>query len=84
MYRANDDDKQKKYYSGKKKNNTLKNQIITTEKGTEIVDVIVGERGLESDVNLLIKQPKKLIKNKKIRETKDIKEPRELRYRKKA
>ena len=44
----------------KKKNHTLKNQIITTEKGTEIVDVIVGKRGPESDVNLLIKQQKKL------------------------
>ena len=45
IYRLYPDDKQKKYYSGKKKNHTLKNQIITTEKGTEIVDVIVGERG---------------------------------------
>ena len=54
IYRLDDDKKQKKYYSGKKKSHTLKNQIITTEKGTEIVDVIVGERGPESDVNLLI------------------------------
>ena len=51
IYRPYSDDKQKKYYSGKKKNHTLKNQIITTEKGTEIVDVIFGKRGLESDVN---------------------------------
>ena len=58
LYRPYADDKQKKYYSGKKKNHTLKNQIITTEKGTEIVDVIVGKRGPESDVNLLIKQQK--------------------------
>lgn len=34
--------KQEKYYSGKKKNHTFKNQIITTPKGKEIVDVIVG------------------------------------------
>ena len=40
----------------------MKNQIITTEKGTEIVDVIVGRRGPESDVNLLIKQQKKFDK----------------------
>ncbi|MGB3507847.1 MAG: transposase family protein [Microcoleaceae cyanobacterium] len=58
MYRPYDDDKQKKYYSEKKKNHTLKNQIITTERGAEIVDVIVGKRGPESDVNLLIKQKK--------------------------
>jgi len=56
IYKPYPDDKQKKYYSGKEKNYILKNQIITTEKGTEIVDVIVGKRGPESDVNLLIKQ----------------------------
>ena len=50
----------------KKKNHTLKNQIITTEKGTEIVDVIFGKRGLESDVNLLIKQQQNFDKEQKI------------------
>ena len=49
----------------KKKNHTLKNQIITTEKGTEIVDVIVGKRGPESHVNLLIKQQKNFDKEQK-------------------
>ena len=44
----------------------MKNQIITTEKGTEIVDVIVGKRGPESDVNLLIKQQKNFDKEQKI------------------
>jgi hypothetical protein len=44
----------------------LKNQIITTEKGTEIVDVIFGKRGLESDVNLLIKQQQNFDKEQKI------------------
>ncbi|NEP83576.1 MAG: transposase family protein [Okeania sp. SIO3B3] len=39
--------------------------IITTEKGTEIVDVIIGERRPESDVNLLIKQQKKFDKKQK-------------------
>ena len=43
----------------------MKNQIITTEKGTEIVDVIVGKRGPESDVNLLIKQLSKFDKKQK-------------------
>ena len=46
IYRLYPDDKQKKYYSGKEKNYILKNQIITTE----IVDVIVGKRGPESDI----------------------------------
>jgi hypothetical protein len=49
----------------KKKNHTLKNQIIMTEKGTEIVDVIVGKRDPESDVNLLIKQQKNFDKEQK-------------------
>ena len=49
----------------KKKNHTLKNQIIMTEKGTEIVDVIVGKRGPESHVNLLIKQQKNFDKEQK-------------------
>ena len=65
IYRPEDDDKQKKYYSGKKKNHDYKNQIITTEKGTEIVDVIAGERGPESDVNLFIKQQNKFDKKQK-------------------
>ena len=65
IYRTYAHDKQKKYYSRKKKNHILKNQIITTEKGTEIVDVIVGKRGLESDVNLLIKQQKNFDKEQK-------------------
>ena len=36
-----------------------------TEKGTEIVDVIVGKRGPESDINLLIKQQKNFDKEQK-------------------
>ena len=68
----------------KKKNHTLKNQIIMTEKGTEIVDVIVGKRGPESHVNLLIKQQKTLIKNKNFREIKGIKEQRRLSHHKKS
>ena len=43
----------------------MKNQIITTEKGIEIVDVIVGKRGPESDINLLIKQQKNFDKEQK-------------------
>lgn len=65
IYRADDGNKQKKYYCGKKKSHTWKNQIITTERGTEIVDVIVGKRGSESDVNLLRQQPKKFDREQK-------------------
>ncbi len=54
-----DYEEQKKYYSGKKKNHTLKNEIIATLNGKEIVDVIIGERGPERDVNLLRKQQEK-------------------------
>ena len=61
IYKPYPDDKQKKYYSGKEKNHILKNQIITTE----IVDVIVGKRGPESDINLLIKQQKNFDKEQK-------------------
>ena len=54
--RPGDYQKQEEYYSGKQKNHTFKNQIITTPNGREIIDVIVGERGPESDINLLRKQ----------------------------
>ena len=47
---------QKKFFSGKKQKHTFKNQFIALPKGTDIVDVIVGERGPEADVNLLRKQ----------------------------
>merc|ERR1712050_212249 len=56
---------QEKYYSGKKKNHTFKNQIITTPKGTEIVDVIVGEKGPVSDVKILRKQQDEFDKKQK-------------------
>ncbi|GGA24143.1 transposase family protein [Okeania sp. KiyG1] len=42
-----------------------KNQIITTPKGTEIVDVIVGEKGPVSDVKILRKQQDKFDKKQK-------------------
>ncbi|GGA03835.1 hypothetical protein [Okeania sp. KiyG1] len=38
------------------------------------MDVVVGERGPESDINLFKKQQKSLIKNKNFKEIKDIKE----------
>ena len=63
--RPSEYEKQKKYYSGKKNHHTFKNELITTPKGTEIVDVIVGERGPESDINLLRKQQEKFDKKQK-------------------
>ena len=50
--------KQKDYYSGKRSNHTFKCQYIITPKGTDIVDVLVGAPGPESDINLLRKQQK--------------------------
>jgi hypothetical protein len=65
--RPSEYDEQKKYYSGKKKNHTFKNQVITTPNGKEIVDVVVGERGPESDISLLREQQKKFHKEQKFR-----------------
>ena len=65
IFRQKHDEKQKKYYSGKQKSHTLKNQIIITDKGKEIVDVIVGERGPESDIILFKKQQKKFDKEQR-------------------
>ena len=65
IFRPKNDEKQKKYYSGKQKSHTLKNQIIITDNGKEIVDVIVGERGPESDIILFKKQQKKFDKEQR-------------------
>ncbi len=45
-------EEQKKFYSGKKKNHTLKNQFIVLPKGKDIIDVLPGEPGPSSDINL--------------------------------
>jgi hypothetical protein len=63
--RPEDNEEQKKYYSGKKKQHTFKNQVIGFPKGEEIVDILVGERVPQADINLLKKQQKKLSKNQK-------------------
>ena len=54
--RPKEQEEQEKYYSGKKQTHTFKNQFITLPHGEDIVDVIVGERGPEADVNLLRRQ----------------------------
>ena len=45
-------EQQQKFYSGKKKNHTLKNQFIVLPRGKDIVDVLPGEPGPSSDINL--------------------------------
>ncbi|ABG53771.1 conserved hypothetical protein [Trichodesmium erythraeum IMS101] len=65
IFRPKNDEKQKKYYSEKQKSHRLKNQIIITDNGKEIVDVIVGERGPESDIILFKKQQKKFDKEQR-------------------
>ena len=54
--RPKDYQEQKKFFSGKKQTHTFKNQFISLPKGKDIVDVVVGERGPEADVNLLREQ----------------------------
>ena len=65
--RPKNDEKQKKYYSSQQKSHTFKNQIIITQKSEEIVDVVVGERGRESDLNLFKKQQKKFDKEQRFK-----------------
>lgn len=43
---------QKRYYSGKKKNHTMKNQLIVLPSGKDIVDVVTGQPGAKSDINI--------------------------------
>jgi len=50
---------QKKFFSGKKKKHTFKNQFIILPEAQDIVDVIVGQPGPASDINLLREQQKK-------------------------
>ena len=52
MPRPQDNQEQKAYYSGKKKEHTRKNQVISLPKGTDIVDVVIGEKGPRSDSKL--------------------------------
>lgn len=51
--RPTDDNEQEEYYSGKKKQHTRKNQMICLPNGTDIVDVVVGEKGPRSDTKIL-------------------------------
>jgi hypothetical protein len=50
--RPQDQEVQEAYYSGKQAEHTRKNQLITLPKGTDIVDVVIGEKGPRSDSKL--------------------------------
>lgn len=50
--RPSDNEVQKQHYSGKQKHHTRKNQAITLPKGTDLVDVVIGEAGPRSDSKL--------------------------------
>ncbi|MGB3496360.1 MAG: transposase family protein [Elainellaceae cyanobacterium] len=50
--RPSDHDVQKGYYSGKQADHTRKNQLISLPNGTDIVDVVLGEKGPRSDSKL--------------------------------
>jgi hypothetical protein len=50
--RPQDNDKQKAHYSGKQGDHTFKNQLISLPNGTDIVDVVIGEKGPRSDSKL--------------------------------
>ena len=55
----------KKYYSGKKKNHTFKNQLIVLPDGKDIIDVVAGKPGLNSDVKLFRESRKGFEPNQK-------------------
>lgn len=50
--RPQDQTEQGTYYSGKQADHTRKNQLISLPKGTDIVDVAIGEKGPRSDSKL--------------------------------
>jgi DDE superfamily endonuclease/Helix-turn-helix of DDE superfamily endonuclease len=52
MPRPEDNVVQESYYSGKQKAHTCKNQLICLPDGSDIVDVVIGEKGPRSDSQL--------------------------------
>lgn len=58
--RPQDDQAQQQHYSGKKKQHTLKSQVVATDDGDDIVDVIAGVPGPSADINLLRQQQTRL------------------------
>jgi hypothetical protein len=51
--RPHNDQEQETYYCGNQKDHTRKNQLISLPNGTDIVDVVLGEKGPRSDSKLL-------------------------------
>lgn len=51
--RPQDAEQQEDYYSGKQKRHTRKNQMISLPQGTDIVDVVLGEKGPRNDSKIL-------------------------------
>lgn len=58
--RPQDNQEQEKYYSGKKSNHTFKSQIIILPDARDIVDVVAGEPGPKSDINIFRENRSKL------------------------
>jgi hypothetical protein len=58
--RPEDNVEQKAHYSGKQANHTRKNQLISLPNGTDIVDVVIGEKGPRSDSKLFEETPAEL------------------------
>ena len=58
--RPKDNEKQEQYYSGKQKQHTRKNQGIVLPKGTDLVDVRIGEPGPRNDSKLFEETQKEL------------------------
>ena len=60
LARPQDHDEQQAHYSGKQKDHTRKNQLISLPNGTDIVDVVIGEKGPGSDSKRLEQTPAEL------------------------
>lgn len=58
---------QEKYYSGKNKSHTFKNQFITLPSGRDIVDVVAGDPGPKSDINIFREQQRKFAAEQKFK-----------------
>ena len=58
---------QEKYYSGKNKSHTFKNQFITLPSGRDIVDVVAGDPGPKSDINIFREQQRKFADEQKFK-----------------
>ena len=69
---------QKKYYSGKKGFHTFKNSVVSCSQGEDIIDVTVGARGPEADINLFRQQQNKFAESQQFVGLKKGASPRRL------